>query len=129
MSIIGRYLRRLIVIALVLGLSVGTCCSPNASAMASEGDAASEWHACGTCEFVASPRRLGRVGAVESAACQSCLAVAAEQNSAADDHVANAATRYAAVAPMRLNRALSKRPIAEAIPSRTLLSLGVCWRV
>ncbi|MBA4107631.1 MAG: hypothetical protein C0485_18000 [Pirellula sp.] len=129
MSIIGRYLRRLIVIALVLGLSVGTCCSPTALAMASGGDAASEWHACGTFEFVASPHRLGRVGAIESAACQSCLAAAAEQDSAADDHVANAATRYAAAAPMRLTQALNKRSSAEAIPSRTLLSLGVCWRV
>ena len=128
MSIIG-HLRRLIVIALVLGLSVGTCCSPNALAMASRDDAASESRACATFEFVASPHRLGRVGAIESAACQSYLAAAAEQDSAADDHIANAAARFAAVAPMRLTQALNKRPIAEAIPSRTLLSLGVCWRV
>lgn len=59
---------------------------------------------------------------------QQNLAVIAEQESTDDDHVGDALT-YFAFALGGMPQKFNRRRIADAISLRTLLSLGVCWRV
>ena len=127
MPIIGRHLRRLIVIALVLGLSVAICCSPTERAAASSDD-----QIVG-CDFaaldgVARLDHLSSMRFVRMGVSQQNLAVIAELESTDDDHVGDALT-YFAFALGWMPQTFNRRRIADAISLRTLLSLGVCWRV
>jgi hypothetical protein len=129
MSIIGRHVRRLIVIALVMGLSVGTCCSPDALAelmgvgRGAEGTvAAATGRAC----------PLSRAGHFASPQCRTAPRIVAEpsdlEKNAHDRDGSEVAVSSAIVCPRTHLLTYASQRVASTY-SPTLHSLGICWRV
>ena len=129
MSIIGRHVRRLIVIALVIGLSVGTCCSPDAFAGlmgVRHGTVASVAAAVGR----ACP--LSRTGHVDSPQCRIALRIVAETSDLendAHDRDGGAEARCSVIVCPRTHLLTDASQRVASTYSPTLHSLGVCWRV
>lgn len=130
MSIIGRHFRRLIVIALVIGLSVGTCCSPDALVeLMGVGHGAEEVVATATGR--ACP--LSRAGHFASPQCRTAPRIVAElsdlEKDAHDRDGSEAAISSVIVCPhTHLLLTDASRRVASTY-SPTLHSLGICWRV
>jgi hypothetical protein len=130
MSIIGRHVRRLIVITLIIGLSVGTCCSPDALAElmglghGAEGTvAAASGRAC----------PLSRTGHIASPLCRTAPRIMAElsdlEKDAHDRDGIEAAVSSVIVCPRTHLLLTHASQRVASTHSPTLRSLGICWRV
>jgi hypothetical protein len=127
MSFVGPPIRRLIVITLVYGLSAGMCCSPLAAALECNQLAVSHTSISALAANTfgvdrPAPRPVVRCGGgllADRPELDSSDHLAAESDSPLDrlcDAAANAVHA-------------SQTAAFSTEPARTLLSLGVCWRV
>ena len=130
MSIIGRHVHRLIVIALVIGLSVGTCWSPEALAELMGGV-----HGAVGAVAAATGRAcpLSRAGHFASPQCRTAPRIAAElsdlEKDAHDRDGSEAAVSSVIVCPRTHLLLIRASQRVASTYSPTLHSLGICWRV
>jgi hypothetical protein len=129
MSIIGRHLRRLIVIALVSGLSVGACGSPTGLAKSLDARQGFDASATAATDLVASPYRTSRGCTAYSQPSPRIAAESADVENADHHDIENGIAKVSAVVDHRLRRMIDAKRLSASAGSRTLLSLGVCWRV
>jgi hypothetical protein len=129
MSIIGRHFRRLIVIALVSGLSVGACSSPTALAELLDWRQGFDASATAATDLVASPYRTSMIRTAYSQPSPRIAAESADLENADHHDIENGVAKLSAVVGHQLRRMVDAKQRNASAHLRTLLSMGVCWRV
>lgn len=129
MSIIGRHVHRLIVIALVIGLSVGTCCSSDSLADLAGGRHGAQAAAAGTTSRVCPRYRTGHCASLQCWATPQIVAELSDLEEDAHERDGSGVAGSSAIICPRTHLPTNASRRVTSTYSPTLHSLGICWRV